>query len=242
MNDGYESKNYSQGQNNPNGSGGGNKWGGGGGYNKPWKGNAGGGGGGFQNKFRKKEEPIDFEKFPPKFYKPYVLTGNTDAPQEALTLIQTLATKLAELDYTVRTSGFDGPDKSLHSMALKELILPWSGFGGVESKFTFTSEEAKFLARKTFSGYDALTNDSVKTFLAKNVRLVFGQNLRSPALFVVVWTKDGVTNPKDASRDTGNMRHVITVAHENRIPLFNLGREGEIERIYRFLRITNETT
>lgn len=204
--------------------------------------NKGGNNGGYRkfNKFSKPNEPPrDFNVDPPTLYKPYVGTGNTGAPDSVNQELKEVMGILEKNGYTVRTSAFDGLDKIFIESNNKELILPWRDFAEKQSKLTFTSEEAKFLARKYYndpSKFDAL-KDTVKTFLAKNVRLLCGQNLKSPAQFFITWTEDGCENPKERSNGTGFAIHPITIAHELRMPIFNFGKPGTKERLLKHLQL-----
>lgn len=174
--------------------------------------------------------PRDFSVDPPFLYKPYVATGNQDTPAEVVEQFKVLRDRLDFNHYTVRTSAFDGLDKIAMEAKNKEVILPWREFAGHPSKLTFTPEEAKYFAKQTFSNYDNM-KDTVKTFLAKNVRLVFGQNLKSPALFLLLWSADGCESLEQRTPQTGNIGHLITLANEIRIPVFNLGKPDASKRL-----------
>jgi len=182
------------------------------------------------------EVPRDFSVDPPIFYRPYVGTGNAEVPETALAALKEIRDILDQRGYTVRTSAFDGPDKMFMDAKHKEVIIPWRNFADSQSKLTFTSEEAMYFAKQFFPKFDDM-KDTVKKFLAKNVRLVCGQNLKSLAQFVVVWTEDGCEDPKIRSPKTGNSSHVIAVAHHLNIPVFNFGKQDARERLLKYLHI-----
>lgn len=246
---GYESGSYQAPQrqqshgdgNRYQGNGGGNS--GGGGY----RGNNSGGGSNYQsrggNNFRggprrdANQAPRDFSVDPPTFYRPYAITGNEDISEAGNQALIEIRNILDTQGYTVRTSGMKGPQKLFLEAKNKELILPWREFDGLESKFTFTTEEAKFLAQKTHPAWDKLPSDAVKTIVTSVVRCLCGQNLKSPAQFMITWSADGCEDPSASTRDTGRIQHALAVAYESRIPIFNFARSDAKERLFRQFRI-----
>lgn len=185
---------------------------------------------------RKREAERDFSLEPAELYKPYVGTGEEELPEAALVELREVRDLLQANGYTVRTSGFKGTDALFRESSRKELILPWKDFADLDSKLSFTTEEAKQLAKKHQGNYDNLP-DVVKTFLGKDVRLVAGHNLRSPALFVVLYTPDGT---EDYRKRQGFMRrcgHVVAIATDLRIPVFNFGRPDAKTRLLSYLQL-----
>ncbi|HXQ32680.1 MAG TPA: hypothetical protein VN843_01535 [Anaerolineales bacterium] len=198
---------------------------------------------GSRHSFNRLPSPVrDFNTNPPTLYKPYVGTGNADTPDGVMRELLETAQLLERNGYTVRTSAFfDTPDKVFSQIKTKEMILPWKGFADQESKLTFTSEEARYLAKKYYANPAAFDTmkEAGKTFLAKNVRLICGQNLRSPAQFVLLWTEDGCEHPKDKTPKTGYAISIITISYEMRIPIFNFGRSDAKQRLTQKLQLEN---
>lgn len=209
------------------------------GYNRG--GNSGGGGnyktynkGNFKGSFKKREE----DEGPVALYKPYVGGGNPDAPPHILQKMEDLARELELHGYTLRAGGLDGPESAFENGAskLKEIHLPWKGFNNKDSSFTFTSNRAKEIASQYHNAYKGL-KPAIQTILAKNVRVVTGKDLKSPALFAIVWSEDGAESNREKSMKTGNVGHLIAVADSMRIPIFNLGKPDAEERLRRYLDI-----
>lgn len=218
-----------------------NYGGGGGNYNGGNRG-AGGGfnrGGGDYNKggygggFRKNDEP----EGDPVFYKPYVLSGNYPPPKVMEQLVK-IALELQSAGYTMRNRGMQGLEETIEeALTTKEIHLPWKGFGEKDSKHTWTPPAAKELAKRVQPGFDGLKN-VVQTFLAANVRMIMGKELRSPALFMITWSEDGAETLKEKSVKTGNAGHAIAVADTLPIPVFNFARPDAESRLRDYLKLT----
>lgn len=222
QNRGNWNNNNRQGNGGNGGQGGNNQ---GGFQKKPWNGQRQGG-----NSNWKQNQPMDLS-----FYKPYAVTGNPNPPDEILRKIERIVQKLDALEYTTRTGGMQGVEESAERSAKKlELLLPWRGFSDKESKLTFTNERAVFVAKKFSSAYDGL-KPAAQAFLAKNVRLVMGQQVNSPALFLIVWTEDGAEKASERNSRTGFAGHPISIANALGIPVFNLGKADAEERLNRYL-------
>ena len=221
-------------QNNQGGQGGGNRsWGSGGGQSgyqkKPWNGGQGGGGGGFQ----KRPEDTDMT-----LYKPYACTANEDAPPEIKNKFIEIVKMLENNGYTLRTGGMEGVEEIVeNSVTKKEVHLPWREFAGKQSRFTFNSDRAYAIAKKYHPTFDGLSK-GVKCFLAKNARLVLGNNMTSPALFLLTWTEDGATSSRDRTARTGFAGHPIAIAAGIGIPVINLARSDAEQKLN--MLITNE--
>lgn len=231
-NGGYQNNRNNQNyQNNQGGQGGGNRpWGSGGGQSgfqkKPWN---GGGGGGFQ----KRPEDTDMT-----LYKPYACTANDDAPQEIKDKFVEIVKMLENNGYTLRTGGMEGVEEIVeNSVTKKEVHLPWRDFGGKQSRFTFNTDRAYAIAKKYHPTFDGLSK-GVKCFLAKNARLILGNNMTSPALFLLTWTEDGATSSRDRTARTGFAGHPIAIAAGIGIPVINLARSDAEQKLN--MLITNE--
>lgn len=200
-------------------------------------GNAGGGfnKGGFQKNYQRNEEP----EGEAVLYKPYVGTGNKEAPPDIVETMKRLAAELEKAGYLMRCGGMDGPEDIFEKATTKnEIHLPWRGFNEKDSKFTFTPNQAKELAKQFQTGFDGL-KPVIQTFLAKNVRMIMGKDLKSPALFMITWSDDGAESLKEKSIKTGNAGHAIAIADALRIPIFNLGKHDAEIRLKRYLKLND---
>lgn len=232
----YQSKD-SQGNSNSGNSAGGwnnNRGNNGGGWNK------GGGGfnkggfnkGGFNRGNWKKQEEDEGD---PALYKPYVISGNPNPPAEVVESITKIAKELEAKGYTVRLGGFDGIEDTVEKATTKhEVHLPWRGFNEKESKFTFTPQRAKDIAKLFHPSFDGL-KPVIQTFLAKNVRMVMGKDLKGPSLFAIIWSEDGAEKDSEKSFKTGNVGHLLSIANDLRIQVFNFGKPDAEARLRAFL-------
>lgn len=199
---------------------------------KPWQGGSGGGGGSWQKKpwqggsgFKRAEE-TDMS-----LYKPYACTGNADCPAEILEKFDRITKKLEELGYTVRVGGMDGIEDRIEKLIPKhELHLPWRDFNGKQSKFTYNSERTFAIAKMFFPTFDTMKK-GVQAFLAKNARLILGDKVVSPALFLLCWTEDGAESVKERTNRTGFTGHPIAIASAVGIPVFNLAKSDAEQRL-----------
>ena len=198
------------------------------GQKKPWDGQKKGGGNGFTR-------PVETDF---TIYKPYAVTGNRDMPEHLIAKMVELVKKLEGLGYTLRTGGLEGVEEAVENAATietkKEVILPFRDFNQKKSKFTYVSDRAHAVAKMFFPSYDTIKKGA-QLFLAKNARLVMGNNMTSPALFLLCWTEDGVEAARDRTMRTGFTGHPIAIASTIGIPVFNLGNPSAEQRLSLYL-------
>lgn len=230
---GYSNNGGNQGgQQRSSGYGGGYNGGGQGGYNK---GNGGGGQGGFnrgggKGGFQRKPEVVT-----DKLYKPYAVMSNDQIPEHALRQIQHAVERLNNKGFTARTNCSKGAAMAIEQIATsKELILPWSGFEGRETKMGWTTGTALATTGRYHQSWDGLS-DAVKKIIASGVRLIAGDKMNSPALFLICWSQDGANHGTQVNKGTGNLSIPLSVASDLLIPIFNLGKEGDYERLMRHI-------
>lgn len=185
--------------------------------------------------YEKKE--IDLETF--KLYKPYAIAGNANPPETILTQTKEIIDLLVDNGFTGRvTTGNDMDafiEKELNG-SFFELYIPWKDFNNKQSKFYFNDPLSKHVAKMFHRTFDTL-KPAVQAFLARNVRMVLGEKLKSYSLFVLVWSEDGAEQTKDISFKTGNVSHIISVARALHIPVFNLQHSNTKERLIKYLRL-----
>lgn len=214
--------------------GGDNRSGGRGGYQ---------GGGGSRNSFQGNNVPFNRNQPPEgpvEFYMPYVATGPRDTPQPVIDKIVSIVKDLEARGYTLRNAGREpAEDLFEKSVTRKEIHLPWRGFLNKDSKFTFTLEAAKVLAARFYPGYDGL-KPAIQAFLAADVRMVMGKELRSPALFLITWSEDGAESAQERTAKTGTAAQAIAVASTLKIPVFNFGKSSTEERFRQYLGNAHE--
>lgn len=234
----YGGNNSNQGQRQSYGSGGGGGYQGGGGGNWNNNRNQGGGGGGkppwnSRQPFKRPEE-TDMT-----LYKPYAATGNKDCPPEILRKFEELAKMLETQGYTARIGGLEGIEETVEKTQVKqELILPFKEFNQKQSKFTWASERAFAIAKMFHPTFDSIKKGA-QYFLAKNARLILGDKMNSPALFLICWTEDGAESAREKTSRTGFSGHPIAIASAIGIPIFNLGKPDAEQRLKLYLESTH---
>jgi hypothetical protein len=161
---------------------------------------------------------------------------NKEAPEEIQIKLQELAHKLESFGYSVRhTTETPLDDKIKARIKDHEVYLPWKNFNEVDSMYSNgNSQEAADLAAIFAPGYAGL-KQGVQRFLARNARMVAGEDLRSPALFLVTWSEDGAESLGEKTFKTGNVGHPIAIAAAYKIPIFNFGKPNAEARISTYL-------
>jgi len=166
-------------------------------------------------------------------YMPYAGLGNPDTPADVLATMETMALRLSDLGYTLRSTG-DGPaadafEKNAHE---KEVHLPWKMFNKKDSQFCRNSPDAGEMVRPFHSAFDTM-KPAVQAIIARNAHVILGKDLRSPVRFVVCWTADGLETAKDRTAKSGYSGIPIALAASLKIPIFNLKNADAMERLAR---------
>ncbi len=223
----------------------------GGGYNKPnngynnnYRSNNNGNGGGYQNRpnngggFQRKEEVVEDAYLPVTFY------VDEGFPQEAKDKMFVLASKLINKGFTVRVNG---DDKSflerLTSLSSKfvEIYIPWRNFNEIDSKHYYNTLTANHIAQTNFSAWDKIP-DAVKKFMARNVRMIFGDKNNSITMALVTWSQDGANKAHEVNKETGRASFIIKTAATYHFSVVNVGKAGSenlLEKHFNLLRSYN---
>lgn len=131
--------------------------------------------------------------------------------------------------YTLRSGGADGADTAFEKEVLlesPEIFLPWRGFNGRKNGIVLSGKverQALQIAREFHPAWERLSHGAMRLH-SRNVCQILGQDLRSPAAFVICWTKDG--------KATGGTGQAIRIADANHVPVFNLKREGDLDALF----------
>lgn len=179
-----------------------------------------GGGGSGKPFFKKKEEVLEDPYVPVSIY------VDREFSPEAKTSLYNIASKLIAKGITVRVNGDDKPfvDK-LASLSDKhiEIYLPWKNFNEIQSKFYYNTLTSKHLAQKHFQGWEKIP-DPVKSILARNIRMIFGDKNNSITLCLITWSKDGASRVSEVTKDTGKSSFIIKVASTYGFPVVNISK------------------
>lgn len=155
--------------------------------------------------------------------------GSRRTPKNILELITEASHALCIRGFTLRSGHSAGADLAFESQyiykGISEIYLPWKGFGGSSSSLFNVSKEAMDSVNEFHPAPDALTIQSRK-LLARNYHQLFGYNgVKSD--FVICWTNRGVIE--------GGTGHTLRMAEYYNIPIFNFGKEKDIELFFNLL-------
>jgi hypothetical protein len=167
----------------------------------------------------------------------YAGVGARRTPPEILSLMRQTAAALAARGYTLRTGGAGGADQAFLEgaggpLGQVELFLPWPGFRGWRARpgmrlFERATPEAYRLAEQYHPNWRNLRH-GVKSLHARNVHQVLGPALDDPVRFVLCWTPDG--------SGSGGTGQAIRIAHDRRIPVFDLADGRALARVQTLVR------
>lgn len=170
----------------------------------------------------------------------YTGVGSQKTPLHVLGAMADLGEQLARQGWTLRSGGARGADSAFEAGHRRvtadrlEIYLPWKGFNQNPSSLFGVTEAALQLAARNHPAWHACT-ENVRKLHGRNAYQVLGQDLDTPSQFVVCWTPDGAASRKERSRDTGGTGTAISVADGAGVPVFNLARRGERDRLMDWL-------
>lgn len=146
----------------------------------------------------------------------YTGVGSRDTPPVICELMTRIARDFARNNFILRSGGANGADMAFEAGAgdLKEIYLPWPGFNGNSSTLRIDGH-AFNLARTLHPVWDRLSPAAQKLH-ARNCHQVLGQDLKTPSMALICWTK--------GSQIRGGTATAIRLAMQHRIPIHNLAR------------------
>lgn len=142
----------------------------------------------------------------------YAGIGARDTPSEIRELMTKIASKLEVDGYMLRSGGAVGADTAFE-------------LGVLNNKKIFKACDATPQSRVHASNYHSRYNslsDHVKNLHARNSMIILGDDLRTPASFVVCWTRDG--------RKVGGTGLALRIASHYNIEIFNLHSQVVMNR------------
>jgi len=173
-------------------------------------------------------------------YIPIAVFVDRDFPEEVKDKLFTIIDKLLSNKFTIRINADDidfyNRIKDLSSKHI-EAYVPWKGFHEIETKYYFNSETSKHIAMNNFPGWEKIT-DPVRAFLARNVRMLFGNRNNSIALCLITWSPDGAIKLHEITPKTGKASFIIKVAAKYGFPVINIQRNGMSEFIEKHFNLT----
>lgn len=164
------------------------------------------------------------EKFDPNLPLPFAGIGARKSPEDVCKVFSDVANLIQyNTDWMLRSGGADGADlafeQGVDNATRKQIFLPWPGFNDNMSPFCHPSDDAFILAAKFHPRWQNISR-SVKCLMARNCHQVFGQNLDTPAAFILCWTPDGASTT--TTKETGGSGQSIRMANYCQIPVYNL--------------------
>lgn len=150
----------------------------------------------------------------------YTGVGSREAPAHICAMFTSIAMKLADQDWTLR-SGHAGEDEMCSAdlafeagADLKEIYLPNRGFNRSTSILYGATPAAYEIARTIHPAWAALSPFE-RLLHARNCHQVLGRDLKTPSSFLLCYTDQGFLQ--------GGTRTAIVLAQRNRIPVLNAG-------------------
>lgn len=172
--------------------------------------------------------------------------GSRRTPQDQLRYMVSFASAARQRGLTLRSGHADGADKAFERGAggSAHIFLPFAGFNRetpvLGLKYVNPTREAFELAARFHPAWHVLNRDG-RRLMARNTHEVLGWGLDEPSEFVVCWTEDGSLD--GVGRGAGGTGQALRIAHAPliytvdgwvpapRIPVFNLQRPGDRERL-----------
>ena len=167
-------------------------------------------------------------------YLPYAGIGSRETPDEILRLMEAIACALGDKGYTLRSGAAKGADSAFengarHSAESPELYLPWADYESrVNARLDFPTERALQIAAEYHPAWHRCSNGA-RLLHGRNSHIILGADCRTPAQFVIAWTKDG--------QNTGGTGQGLRIAKHHGVPIFNLHDEANQLRMLKLANI-----
>lgn len=151
----------------------------------------------------------------------YAGIGSRKTPDDILEMMTKIAEGLSR-NYILRSGAADGADSAFEKGAGNKKIsyIPWPGFNGSKEEYITVSTAALKMAGEFHPGWMYLSYP-VKKLHARNCYQVLGEDLETPADFVICWTPGG--------EEVGGTAQAIRIAKANGIKVFNLAIEKDFK-------------
>lgn len=170
----------------------------------------------------------------------YAGIGSRKTPAPMLKRMKLYAANFALAEFTLRSGAAPGADEAFEAgcdmyNGKKEIYIPWGGFNGHPTQYNNPTRIALEVAAEIYGDRWGSLKGTTKKLMARNVQQVMGENVDQPCDFVLCWTPDGCNTGLMRTKDTGGTGQAIATATKYNIPVFNLGKEGDDDRLVAFL-------
>lgn len=168
--------------------------------------------------------------------------GSRQTPPPILTLMTSIATRLAAMGWTLRSGAARGADTAFEEGAISvggamEIYLPEPGWNLRPNRPPYImkpTREACAIAERYHPAWH-LVKPNARALHARNSHQVLGADCATPARFLLCWTPDGACADRPPMRATGGTGQAIRVAIAYGIPVFNLRDPVVVERVERMV-------
>lgn len=165
--------------------------------------------------------------------------GSRETPREMGLIISDFAEAFAKCGAKGRSGAAAGADSDFEEGFKRvtgdiDVYLAWRGASGHPSQLFGVCAQAFAIAKTVHPAWDRLS-DAAKKLHGRNVYQVLGKTLDIPSHALVCWTPDGMEKEKERTSKSGGTATAIVLADRNRIPVFNLAREGSLNRLVEFM-------
>ena len=166
----------------------------------------------------------------------YTGIGSRKITGEIEDVITAIAKRLSKLGFTCRTGDAKGSDTIFKDNSERvNSYLPWEKFNGSDSKFYTQPPITKTIASFNHIGWDWLT-PAVQKLMSRNVLQLLGNDVDTESDFIICYTEDGCDDYKTRNyKTTGGTGLAISLGSKIGIPIYNIGKEGAIDKINNML-------
>lgn len=141
----------------------------------------------------------------------YAGIGSRETPPEVLNQMTELAKELESKGYTLRSGGAQGADTAFEKGSTKKEIFYAKD----------ATDQTRKIAKEIHPNPSALGSTGLN-LMARNTNQIFGKNLDTSVDFVIAWTKDGLTDYRKRSIQSGGTGQAIDMASRKGIPVINM--------------------
>lgn len=154
----------------------------------------------------------------------YTGVGSRKTPQNILQLMTLIATKMASLNYILRSGGAQGADKAFEEGA------------GVMKEIYYANDattEAIELASKFHPAWGKCSMYAKKLH-GRNSFQVLGLNLKTPSEYCICWTPDGCLSHSTRQYQTGGTGTAISISEYYKVQIVNLALSDHYNHWYQW--------
>lgn len=162
----------------------------------------------------------------------YAGIGSRKTPNDICHIMSNIARQLSPTGWLLRSGHARGADQAFERGAIhKEIHLPWDGYNNKRANGTthvvpLPDRNIMEIAAKYHPAWDRLDETSM-LFMARNVTIVLGLDLETPAKMLCCWTPN--------SAITGGTGHALRVAEGFGIETFNFAKPEDQSRFTKFV-------